>query len=157
MDVLILWERHQKRNAPVYPKAGIGHQSYPLMAILRVHCMQLFYSLSDPGMEGALHEIELMRVFVGLSLSRSIPDETTILNLRRLLEKHRLGGRILKEVNQHLEVQGLLLKGRRDYGCEHHLGDILNQECIGNQRPGDAPDAEGKSLLFRHEAAHWRG
>jgi IS5 family transposase len=110
MEALIPWERLEKRIAPFYPKAGKGRRPYPLTTMLRVHCMQLFYNLSDPGMEDALYEIESMRVFAGLSLSRAIPDETTILNFRRLLQQHHLGGLILKEVNQHLEAQGLLLK-----------------------------------------------
>lgn len=110
MDQLIPWDRLEKRIEPFYPKAGQGRQPYPLSKILRVHCLQLFYNLSDPGMEDALYEIESMRVFVGLSLSQPIPDETTILNFRRLLEKHQLGALILKEVNRHLEARGLLLK-----------------------------------------------
>lgn len=110
MDLLIPWGCLESRIEPFYPKAGRGRHPYPLAAMLRVHCMQLFYNLSDPGMEDALYEIESMRVFAGLSLSRPIPDETTILNFRRLLETHRLGDAILKEVNQHLQAQGLLLR-----------------------------------------------
>ena len=110
MDSLIPWKRLEKKIARHYPKAGRGRRPYDLSTMLRVHCMQLFYNLSDPGMEDALYEIESMRVFAGLSLSRPIPDETTILNFRRLLEQHELGDVILKEVNHYLEQQGLLLK-----------------------------------------------
>ena len=110
MDSLIPWKRLEKKIARHYPKAGRGRRPYDLSTMLRVHCMQLFYNLSDPEMEDALYEIESMRVFAGLSLSRPIPDETTILNFRRLLEQHELGDVILKEVNHYLEQQGLLLK-----------------------------------------------
>lgn len=72
--------------------------------------MQLFYNLSDPAMEDALYEIESMRRFAGLSLSGPLPDETTILKFRHLLEQHKLGKEILKEVNRHLEKEGLLLR-----------------------------------------------
>ena len=72
--------------------------------------MQLFYNLSDPAMEDALYEMESMRRFAGLRLSGSLPDETTILNFRHLLEKHGLGKMMLKEVNKHLECRGLLLR-----------------------------------------------
>lgn len=58
--------------------------------MLRVHCLQLFYNLSDPGMEDALYEVESMRRFAGISLDR-VPNETTILNFRHLLERHALG------------------------------------------------------------------
>ncbi len=72
--------------------------------------MQLFYNLSDPAMEDALYESESMLRFAGLSLTGPIPDETTILNFRHLLEKHQLGQMILKEVNHHLQLNGLLLR-----------------------------------------------
>ena len=51
MDGLIPWERLEERIRPVYPKAGKGRQPYPLAVMLRIHCVQLFYNLSDPGME----------------------------------------------------------------------------------------------------------
>ena len=51
MDCLILWERLEERIRPVYPKAGKARQPYPLAVMLRIHCVQLFYNLSDPGME----------------------------------------------------------------------------------------------------------
>jgi IS5 family transposase len=57
--------------------------------MIRVHVMQLLYNLSDPGMEDALYEIESMRRFAGLRLSDNLPDETTILNFRHFLEKHK--------------------------------------------------------------------
>ena len=78
--------------------------------MLRVHCVQLFYNLSDPGMEDLLYEAESVRRFVGLKLSEALPDETTILNFRHLLERHGLGEGLLEEINAHLESQGLRLK-----------------------------------------------
>ena len=59
--------------------------------MLRVHCLQLFYNLSDPGMEDLLYESDPVRRFVGLKLSGALPDETTILNFRHLLERCKLG------------------------------------------------------------------
>ena len=55
--------------------------------MLRVHCLQLFYNLSDPGMEDLPYESDPVRRFVGLKLSSALPDETTILNFRHLLER----------------------------------------------------------------------
>jgi IS5 family transposase len=71
--------------------------------------MQLFYNLSDPAMEDALYEIESMRHFAGLRLDR-LPDETTILNFRHFLKHHGLGKALFKEVNKHLEKNGLMLR-----------------------------------------------
>ena len=82
---------------------------YPLSAMLRIHCMQLFYNLSDPAMEDSLYEIESMRRFAGITLD-TIPDETTILNFRHLLETHHLGEKLFRKINHYLEKQGLCFK-----------------------------------------------
>jgi IS5 family transposase len=111
MEALIPWARLEKKIARYYPKNGPqgGRPVYGLSAMLRVHCLQLFYNLSDPGMEDALYEVESMRRFAGLSLDR-LPDETTILNFRRLLERHGLGKKLFNEINGHLGELGLVLK-----------------------------------------------
>jgi IS5 family transposase len=110
MDGLIPWKRLEKRIRRHYPKAGKGRHPYPLSVMLRIHCVQLFYNLSDPAMEDMLYEIEAVRRFVGVRLSGPIPDETTILNFRHLLEEHALGKKLFKEINAHLDDQGLILK-----------------------------------------------
>lgn len=99
----------EKKVACYYPKGHNGQSPHPLSAMLRVHCMQLFYNLSAPAMEDALYEIESMRSFAGLKLDR-LPDETTILNFRHLLEWHGLGKVLFKEVKKHLEKHGLMLR-----------------------------------------------
>lgn len=110
MDGLIPWQKLEGRIAPFYPKAGRGRHPYPLPVMLRIHCVQLFYNLSDPGMEDLLYESDPVRRFVGLKLTGPLPDETTILNFRHLLEDHHLGQGLLEEINAHLESQGLRLR-----------------------------------------------
>ena len=61
MDGLIPWRSLEARIGPFYPKAGRGRQPYPLAVMLRIHCVQLFYNLSDPGMEDLLYEAESVR------------------------------------------------------------------------------------------------
>ena len=78
--------------------------------MLRVHCVQLFYNVSDPGMEDLLYEVESVRRFAGLRLSGSLPDETTILNFRHLLETQDLGMGLFEEINTHLASLGHRLK-----------------------------------------------
>ncbi len=110
MDGLIPWEELEERIRPFYPKAGRGRRPYELSTMLRIHCVQLFYNLSDPGIEDMLYEVESVRRFVGLRLSGPLPDETTILNFRHLLDKHELGTGLMEEINRHLESQGLRLQ-----------------------------------------------
>ena len=110
IDALIPWQKLEGRIAPHYPKAGRGRHPYPLPVMLRIHCVQLFYNLSDPGMEDLLYESDPVRRFVGLKLTGPLPDETTILHFRHLLERHGLGESLLEEINGHLESQGLKLR-----------------------------------------------
>ena len=110
MEKLIPWDILESQIEPFYPKDGSGHRPYPLSTMLRIHCMQLFYNLSDPAMEDALYEIESMRRFARLKLTGPMPDETTILNFRHLLEQHSLGKSLFDNVNKFLTDQGLMLK-----------------------------------------------
>ena len=106
MDRLVPWERLEKRIEPFHPKAGRGRRPHPLRTMLRVHCVQLFYNLSDPGMEDLLYEVESVRRFAGLRLAGALPDETTILKFRHLLEEHDLGEGLFAEINAHLAAMG---------------------------------------------------
>ena len=128
MEGLIPWEELEERIRPYYPKAGRGRRPYELSAMLRVHCVQLFYNLSDPGMEDLLYEVESVRRFVGLRLKGPLPDETTILNFRHLLEENELGVGLFQEINDHLESQGLRLQSGTIVDGEHHRGAVVEEE-----------------------------
>ena len=78
--------------------------------MLRTHCVQLFYNLSDPGMEDLLHESDPVRWFVGLRLSGPLPDETNHPRLPSSPGKHKFGQGPLEEINAHLESQGMRLR-----------------------------------------------
>ena len=110
MDALIPWKQLTARIQRYYPKAGNGRKPYPLDVMLRVHCVQLFYNLSDPMMEDTLYEVDSVRRFCGLSLSGPIPDESTILKFRHLLETHNLGTKLFKTINKVLDKEGLMLR-----------------------------------------------
>ena len=119
--------------------AGRGRHPYPLETMLRVHLMQNWFGLSDPAMEEALYEITPMRVFARLSLTEPIPDETTILNFRHLLEKNELAPEILGRVNAYLARKGLLLK----------RGSIVDATII--EAPSSTKNAEGERDPEMHQ------
>ena len=111
MDRVIPWQRLEALIEPVYPTAGNGRRPYPLGTMLRIHLLQHWYGYSDPAMEDALHEVPLLRRFAGLDAGESrMPDETTILNFRHLLEKHQLAQSLFQEVVSLLTEQGLILR-----------------------------------------------
>jgi transposase, IS5 family len=111
MDAVMPWARLTALIEPHYPKAGDGRPPLPLERMLRVYFMQQWFNLSDPQAEDALYDIEPMRRFAGIELAEdTIPDESTILRFRHLLEQHRLTEAIFAEVRNLLESRGLLLK-----------------------------------------------
>lgn len=109
MELVVPWKALLKVIGQHYPVAGRGRRPYALDSMLRVQLMQNWFALSDPGMEEALYEIASLRTIAGLDL-QAIPDETTILNFRHMLEKSDLAEDIFKQVNAHLAKKGLLLK-----------------------------------------------
>ena len=112
METVVPWAVLVALIEPRYPKAGNGGRPRGLETMLRIYYMQQWFNLSDPGMEDALYDVPCMRAFARLDLfDESMPDETTILNFRRLLEKHQLTAAIMNAINDTLEQQGMLLKG----------------------------------------------
>ena len=98
---LIQWKELEDEVQPHYPKtpaSGRDRRPYPLSAMLRVHCVQLFYNLSDSGMADMLHEVAPVRRFAGLR-PEALPDATTILKFRRLLEEHGLGEKLMAAID----------------------------------------------------------
>lgn len=110
MDQVVPWTGLLCLIEPFYPKAGGGRKPYPLETMLRIHLLQNWFSLSDPAMEEALYEITPMRQFAHLTLSAPIPEDTTIMNFRHLLEKHQLAPAILAVINGYLQEKGLSLR-----------------------------------------------
>src|SRR3954452_7817613 len=114
MAAAVPWSVLEAVIAPHYPKEGPqgGRRAFPIAVMLRIYCLQQWYNLSDPGAEEALYDIQSMRAFCNLELGRDpIPDETTILNFRHLLEAHELTKTVFEAVAEHLEARGAMLRG----------------------------------------------
>ena len=111
MDQIIPWSRLLDLIRPHYPKAGRGRQPLGLEKMLRIYLLQIWFDLSDPQAEDAIYDSESMRRFAGVELSDDVvPDETTILRFRHLLEKNKLTEAIFGEVRSLLEARGLYVK-----------------------------------------------
>ena len=111
MDKVIPWKGLLQIIERYYPKAGNGRQPMPLERMLRIYFMQQWYGLSDPAMEDRLYDSESMRRFAGIDLAEDeIPDESTILHFRHLLEKHGLTRKIFEKTRRYLTEKGLLLR-----------------------------------------------
>jgi transposase, IS5 family len=112
MDAAIPWARLLELLEPHYPKSGRrGRPPLGLERMLRIYFLQHWFALSDPAAEEALYDSESMRRFAKIELGTdTIPDESTILNFRHLLEEHRLTEAIFNAVGAVLEENGLYLK-----------------------------------------------
>jgi transposase, IS5 family len=112
MIQVVPWRELCALIEPFYPKAGNGRPPIGLERMLRLHFLQHWFNLSDPAAEEALYDSVSMREFVGIDLGRElVPDETTILNFRHLLERHGLGKRLFERVNEYLASRGLKVAG----------------------------------------------
>lgn len=111
MDAVIPWKRLISLIEPHYPKRGRGRPPLGLEKMLRIYFLQHWFDLSDPAAEDAIYDSESMRRFVGVELGEdTVPDESSILRFRHLLEEHELTKAIFAEIGSLLEEKGLLLK-----------------------------------------------
>jgi IS5 family transposase len=109
MEQIIPWKALSKVIKPYYPKPkGAGRRPIGIERMLRIHFLQHWFELSDPGAEEALYDSRAMRQFVGIDLGKEpVPDETTILNFRHLMERYNLGDEMFRLVNVYLAENGL--------------------------------------------------
>jgi IS5 family transposase len=109
MNRVVPWADLVATIEPVYPKAeGPGRPPVGVERMLRLHCLQQWFNLSDPAVEEALYDSRAMRQFVGIDLGREpVPDETTICKFRHLLEAHQLGEQLFTSIRAYLAKQGL--------------------------------------------------
>lgn len=111
MERVVPWTELVALVAPFMPEGRRGRPPFSVEAMLRIHFMQQWFNLSDPAMEEALHDVPLFRDFAGLGgWDDRLPDESTILRFRHVLEKHKLAEQILKTVNELLTAKGLMLR-----------------------------------------------
>ncbi len=112
MERVVPWARLIAVIEPLYPTSGrVGRQPIGMPRMLRMYCLQQWYGLADEALEDALYDSQALRDFVGIDLSReSVPDATTLLKFRHLLQANDLTRALFDEINAHLGQQGLLMR-----------------------------------------------
>lgn len=133
MNAVIPWARLIALIEPHYPKATVGRPPHPLETMLRIYFLQQWFDLSDPQAEDAIYDSESMRRFARVELGEdTVPDETTILRFRHLLEANKLTASMFEAVNALLVEKGLLLRS----------GTIVDATIIS--APSSTKNATGK-------------
>lgn len=111
MEQVVPWARLKEVIEPHYPKAGRrGRPPIGLERMLRMYFVQQWYGLADEAVEDAIYDSQALRTFMGIDLSRErVPDATTLMGFRHLIEAHDLAQAMLVEVNAMLIERGLLM------------------------------------------------
>lgn len=111
MNNVVPWKKIKKIVKPHYYSSKYGRPPMDIVLMLKIYCLQQWYQLSDPAMEEAIYDRVSFQRFLQVDLlGDAVPDETTILNFRHLLEENDLQEKIFKKINQDLEHKGLLMK-----------------------------------------------
>lgn len=153
MEQVVPWKPLLALIAAHYPKAGQpGRQPYALETMLRVYFLQQWYALSDPAMEEAVYDTPVMRRFAQLGGLDGILDETTILNFRRLLERHGLAAKILSQVNAHLSCKGLSLRGGTIVDATIIAAPSATKNADGTRDPDMHQTRKGNQWFFGMKA-----
>jgi IS5 family transposase len=133
MERVVPWEALVQPVRPHAPKAKTGRPAFDIETMLRIHYMQQWFGLSDPAMEEALHDVPMYREFARLDGAMArLPDETTILRFRHLLEEHKLAANMLEVVNNILQAKGLMMRA----------GTVVDATLIA--APSSTKNAEGE-------------
>ena len=140
MNEIIPWEAWIEMIRPYYPTGKRGRPVRGIEIMLRMYLLQIWFSLSDEGVEDAIYDSYAMRVFMKIDfMSESVPDATTLLNFRHLLEEHGIGERIFADIKSRLDKAGLIMHG----------GTIVDATIIS--APSSTKNAEGKRDPEMHQ------
>ena len=153
MDRVVPWSALVAEIAPFMPEGKRGRPPFPVESLLRIHFMQQWFTLSDPAMEEALHDVPLFRDFAGLGgWDDRLPDESTILRFRHVLEKNKLAERILATVNLLLGAKGLMLRSGTVVDATLISAPSSTKNASGERDPEMHQSKKGQQWFFGMKA-----
>jgi transposase, IS5 family len=153
MRRVVPWSRLIALIEPHYPKGKTGRPPFPVATMLQIHFMQQWFGLSDPAMEEALYDVPLYREFAGLDGAMTrLPDETTILRFRHLLETHGIAAKILAVVNEILSEKGLMLKAGSAVDATLIAAPSSTKNGSGSRDPEMQSTQKGRNWYFGMKA-----
>ena len=112
MNEIIPWAEWVEKIRPYYPKGKRGRPVKGIELMLRMYLLQIWFTISDEGLEDAIYDSYAMRSFLGLNfMEMQVPDATTLLKFRHLLERNKLGEALFNDIKERLEKAGLMMRG----------------------------------------------
>ncbi|WP_119157587.1 IS5 family transposase, partial [Caldimonas tepidiphila] len=153
MERVVPWAALVELVAPHAPEGRRGRPPFAVETMLRIHFMQQWFTLSDPAMEEALHDVPLFREFAGLGNGQArLPDETTILRFRHLLERHKLAEQMLRRVNELLRDKGLMLRAGTVVDATLISAPSSTKNASGERDPEMHQSKKGQQWFFGMKA-----
>ena len=153
MERVVPWGALVQIVAPYYPKAKTGRPPFGIETMLRIHYLQQWFGLSDPAMEEALHDVPMYREFAKLDgVTARLPDETTILRFRHLLERHNLAVDMLRVVNDILQAKGMLMRTGTVVDATLISAPSSTKNADGERDPEMKPTRKGNNWYFGMKA-----
>ena len=149
MERVAPWAALVQIVEPYCPRAKTGRPPFAVETIFRIHYLQQWFGLSDPANEDALHDVALYREFAKLDAAAArVPDETTVLRFRHLLERHDLAPDILRLVNDLLQTRGLMLRIGTAVDATVIAAPSLTKNADGERDPGMRQTKKGNNWDF---------
>ena len=149
MEAVLPWAELRALLTPHYPRSVRGRPAMPLDTMLRIYFLQQWFNLSDPAAEEALYDSEAMRRFARIELGEeAVPDETTILHFRHLLEQHQLTEQLFALVRGLLEEKGLLLKAGTIVDATIITAPTSTKNATAKRDPEMRPTRKGNAWYF---------
>jgi len=153
MNRVVPWAALVELVTPYAPEGKRGRPPFAVETMLRIHFMQQWFTLSDPAMEEALHDVPLFREFAGLdNWSTRLPDESTVLRFRHLLEKHRLAEQMLALINDLLRDKGLMLRAGTVVDATLIAAPSSTKNASGERDPEMHQSKKGNQWFFGMKA-----
>lgn len=153
MDATIPWAAWVGLIEPVYYAGKKGRKPKPIETMLRMYLLQVWFSLSDEGVEEAIYDSYAMRRFMGLDFAvEQVPDATTLLQFRRLMEKHTLGEKLLVSLNEIFEQQGWIMRGGSIVDATIIAAPSSTKNATGTRDPEMCQTKKGNQWYFGMKA-----
>ena len=156
MNATIPWAVWVGLIEPHYYSAGPGkrgRKAKPVETMLRMYLLQVWFSLSDEGVEDAIYDSYAMRRFMGLDFTcEQVPDATTLLHFRHLLEKHQLGEKLFASQNEIFEQEGWIMRGGSIVDATIIAAPSSTKNATGTRDPAMRQTKKGNQWYFGMKA-----
>ena len=153
MDATIPWSSWVAVIEPFYYSGKKGRKPKPIETMLRMYLLQVWFSLSDEGVEDAIYDSYAMRQFMSLDFTvEQVPDATTLLHFRRLIETHRLGEKLLAEQNRLFDEQGWIMRGGSIVDATIIAAPSSTKNATGTRDPEMHQTKKGNQWFFGMKA-----